>query len=157
MHFSSLSAVAHLILVCDQARVLAVCAANLLLPLMRGIVQLHCWSYARFGGWGGGESGQILLAQNFASTRQTQKAIIILLLFFHKEIFSTLSDKWAVNVLPPLLSSWETLFLSLSPVPPRKQLQQQQCLIHYCSLERNSSSAPGNTLDAVKRLPSFWR
>ena len=81
------------------------------------------------------KGGQTLLAQNFASTPQTKKSIIILLSFLHL----------------PLLSSWETLFLSLSPIPLRKQLQQQQRLIHHYSLERNSSSAPETTLDAVKK------
>ena len=44
-----------------------------------------------------------------------------LLSFLHKEIFSTPSDKCELNVLL-LLSSWETLFLSMSPIAPRKYL-----------------------------------
>ena len=106
------------------------------------------------GGGGRGKRGQILLAQNFATTPQTQNSIIILLSFLHRVIFSTPSDKSTLNVLP-LLSTWETLFLSMSPFPASKQLQQQQCLIHYYSLERNSSSAPRTTSDAVKKAAIF--
>ena len=126
-------------LVCDQARVLGVCERYLSWPFIRGIAQLHVGVTTMSAGGAVAvavavvvDRGQILLAQNFASMPLTQKSIIILLSFLHKEIFSTPSDKCELNVLP-LRSSWETLFLSMSPIPPRKQLQQQQRLIHYYS------------------------
>ena len=155
-----LSAVAHFILVCDQARVLGVCAAYLSLPFMRGKAQLHRRSHNQEWGWGGGglgKRGQILLAQNFATTPQTQKSIIILLSFLHGVIFSTPSDKYALNVLP-LLSSWETLFLNFSPIPPRKQLQQQPALDSLLFTRGKFQLRWWDHFTRCKkRLLSFWR